>query len=145
MCLRVYVFMLACLFIWYCILFWWGIDLFLIWVMKNKQIRVRCWIDIDGVKFFGPGRAELLELIDQEGSIAKAAKRMGMSYKKAWDMVDEMNTRGRKPFVISRKGGDKGGGASLTETGRMVVDQYRALMAKLDAVAEKNTAILNLI
>lgn len=73
--------------------------------MKNKQIRIRCWIDIDGVKFFGPGRAELLELIDQEGSIAKAAKKMGMSYKKAWDMVDEMNTRGVKPFVISRKGG----------------------------------------
>lgn len=113
--------------------------------MKNKQIRIRCWIDIDGVKFFGPGRAELLELIDQEGSIAKAAKKMGMSYKKAWDMVDEMNTRGVKPFVISRKGGAHGGGAALTETGRNVVRRYRALTTKLDAIAERDTGILNLI
>jgi molybdate transport system regulatory protein len=47
------------------------------------EIRVRCWIDINGEKFFGPGRAELLELIGDTGSIAKAAKSMGMSYKKA--------------------------------------------------------------
>ena len=113
--------------------------------MSKKEIRVRCWIDIDGVRFFGPGRAELLGLIDEEGSISRAAKRMGMSYKKAWAMVNEMNTQGTKPVVISQKGGDKGGGASLTENGRKIVSRYLNLTAKLDAVVEKNKEILKLI
>jgi molybdate transport system regulatory protein len=113
--------------------------------MKKKEIRLRCWIDIDGVKFFGPGRAELLELIEEEGSLSKAAKRMGMSYKKAWDMVDEMNTMGQKPLLIMRKGGEKGGGAELTDTGKKVVARYKTLMAKLDAVVEKESELLKLI
>lgn len=113
--------------------------------MKKREIRIRCWIDIDGVRFFGPGRAELLELIDEEGSITRAAKKMGMSYKKAWDMVDVMNTLGRKPLVISRKGGDKGGGAELTENGRKIVSQYYTLTSKLNAVVGKNKDILKLI
>ena len=113
--------------------------------MKKKEIRVRCWIDIDGSKFFGPGPAELLELIEESGSIAKAAKQMGMSYKKAWDLVDKLNAWGRKPYVISRKGGEKGGGAELTDTGRKVVSKYRDLTAKLKAVVKKDTEILKLI
>lgn len=113
--------------------------------MRKKEIRFRCWIDIDGTKFFGPGPAELLELIGEEGSIAKAAKKMGMSYKKAWDIIDELNTRGKKPFVISRKGGESGGGAALTDTGKKVVTRYRALTTKLSAVVEKEAELLKLI
>jgi molybdate transport system regulatory protein len=113
--------------------------------MKKKEIRIRCWIDIDGTRFFGPGRAELLSLIDESGSIVKAAKAMGMSYKKAWDMVDEMNTRGKKPFVVARKGGDKGGGSELTDAGKKIVVKYGKLMIKLKAMVEKNSDILNLV
>lgn len=113
--------------------------------MRKKEIRFRCWIDIDGTKFFGPGPAELLELISEEGSIAKAAKKMGMSYKKAWDIIDELNTRGKKPFVVSHKGGESGGGAELTETGKKVVARYRALTSKLKAIIEKDTVLLKLI
>jgi molybdate transport system regulatory protein len=113
--------------------------------MKKKELRVRCWIDIDGIRFFGPGRAELLSRIDESGSIVKAARTMGMSYKKAWDMVDEMNTRGKKPLVVARKGGDKGGGSQLTDTGRMVIARYDRLMVKLNKLVEKNGDILNLI
>ena len=113
--------------------------------MKKKEIKVRCWIDIDGVRFFGPGKAELLKLIDESGSIVKAARSMGMSYKKAWDMVDEMNTNGKKPLVVARKGGDKGGGSQLTDTGRMIIASYDRLMAKLNKLVEKNEDILNLI
>src|SRR6188508_1607047 len=102
--------------------------------MKKKQIRIRCWIDIDGVRFFGPGRLELLSLIDESGSIVKAAKAMGMSYKKAWDMVDDMNTRGKKPLVVARKGGDKGGGTELTDTGRKMIATYGKLMTKLNSI-----------
>lgn len=112
--------------------------------MKKKEIRFRCWINIDGEKFFGPGPAELLELIEQEGSIAKAAKQMGMSYKKAWDIIDDLNTRGQKPYVISRKGGDKGGGAELTELGKKVILKYRKLTDKMNLIIEKDTEILKL-
>jgi molybdate transport system regulatory protein len=113
--------------------------------MKKKEIIIRCWIDIDGIRFFGPGRLELLSLIDESGSIVKAAKAMGMSYKKAWDMVDDMNTRGRKPLVVARKGGDKGGGTELTDTGRKMIAMYGKLMTKLNSIIEKNGDILNLV
>jgi molybdate transport system regulatory protein len=113
--------------------------------MKKKEIRLRCWIDIDGEKFFGPGPAQLLELIEEEGSIAKAAKRMDMSYKKAWDIIDDLNTRGQKPFVISRKGGDKGGGAEVTEFAKKFLLKYRALTNKLNATIEKDTEILKML
>src|SRR5690606_34029710 len=113
--------------------------------MKEKKIRLRCWIEIDGKKFFGPGPEELLGLIEEEGSIAKAAKKMGMSYKKAWDLIDYLNTRGKDPFVISKKGGSKGGGAELTAIGKEVVSEYRKLKTKLEAVLEKETEILKLI
>jgi molybdate transport system regulatory protein len=113
--------------------------------MKKKEIRIRCWIDIDGEKFFGPGPAQLLDLIDREGSIAKAAKQMGMSYKKAWDLITDLNARGRTPYVISRKGGDKGGGAEVTETGKKVLSKYKALEARLQSVLEEEKAILKLV
>ena len=113
--------------------------------MKKKEIRLRCWIDIDGEKFFGPGPARLLELIGDEGSLAKAAKQMGMSYKKAWDIIDDLNTRGKMPFVISRKGGEKGGGAELTETGKKVLLKYRSLTDKLNSIVEKDTGILKIL
>ena len=113
--------------------------------MKKKELRLRCWIDIDGEKFFGPGPARLLDLIEEEGSIAKAAKQMGMSYKKAWDIVDDLNSRGQKPYVVSRKGGKKGGGAELTETGKKVVLEYRGLSRALNSLIEKKSKILKLI
>lgn len=113
--------------------------------MKTKEIRLRCWIDINGEKFFGPGPAELLENIQQEGSIAKAAKKMGMSYKKAWDIVETLNTRGKKPYVVSHKGGENGGGATLTETGKTVVARYKTLTAKLNTIIQKDTELLKWI
>lgn len=113
--------------------------------MKKKELRVRCWIDIDGIRFFGPGRAELLELIEETGSISRAAKAMGMSYKKAWNMIDEMNSAGQKPYVISHKGGQQGGGAELTETSRKVVKAYRQLLKKIQTVVSKESDILKLV
>jgi molybdate transport system regulatory protein len=111
----------------------------------KKEIRLRFWIDIDGEKFFGPGRAELLELIGETGSIARAAKSMGMSYKKAWDMVHEMNTRGNKPYVISHKGGENGGGAEITEAGKKMISAYKQMALQLDAIVSKHKEILKLV
>jgi molybdate transport system regulatory protein len=113
--------------------------------MKRKEIRVRCWIDVDGIKFFGPGRADLLERIQASGSIAKAAKSMGMSYKKAWDMVEELNARGKKPFVVTHKGGQKGGGTVLTATGKKVVATFRKLDHKIHTLISREKELLNLL
>jgi molybdate transport system regulatory protein len=110
--------------------------------MESKELRVRCWVELDGKKFFGPGPARLLDLIDREGSIAKAAKQMGMSYKKAWDIVTDLNTRGKEHYVVSRKGGEKGGGAELTEAGRLVLTHYRSLTQKLNSLVSKESELL---
>jgi molybdate transport system regulatory protein len=112
---------------------------------KGKQLRIRCWIDIDGERFFGPGRAELLQLIVDTGSISKAAKSMGMSYKKAWAMVDELNARGQKPYVITHKGGQKGGGTEVTKTGREVLTAYQKLNNQLSSVSKKHLHLLKII
>ncbi|WP_235932893.1 winged helix-turn-helix domain-containing protein [Flagellimonas sediminis] len=107
---------------------------------------MRCWIDIDGEKFFGPGRAQLLAHIDRQGSISKAAKAMGMSYKKAWSMVDDMNQKGQEPYVILHKGGNKGGGAALTETGKTILTAFNELMENLnEALRDGEEKILRLV
>ncbi|MCL4189264.1 MAG: LysR family transcriptional regulator [Rhodobacteraceae bacterium] len=85
----------------------------------------------------GPGKAELLEGIRQTGSIAAAGRRMTMSYKRAWMLVEEMNRAFRDPLVASTRGGAKGGGAQLTEAGEAVLANYRKLE---DILAEAGAA-----
>ena len=110
--------------------------------MKEKKIRVRCWVDIGGVKHFGPGPAELLEFINETGSISKAAKAMGMSYKKAWDIVERMNSGGQRPYVVTSQGGTDGGGAVLTPTGKKLLDSFNKLNSKIEAVIDKEVELL---
>jgi molybdate transport system regulatory protein len=76
---------------------------------------------------FGPGKAKLLELISQTGAIGEAAKRMGMSYMRAWSLVQEMNRCFRSPLVEAARGGHKHGGAELTEIGRCVLKLYQRM------------------
>ncbi|WP_418595068.1 winged helix-turn-helix domain-containing protein [Ponticoccus sp. (in: a-proteobacteria)] len=75
----------------------------------------------------GPGKADLLERIRDTGSIAAAGRTMSMSYKRAWMLVEEMNTAFREPLVDSTRGGAKGGGARLTDAGAEVLANYRKL------------------
>ena len=105
----------------------------------KKELRNRCWIDIDGKKFFGPGRAQLLVMIDKNGSLSKAAKEMGMSYRKAWSMVEDMNQRGQQPYVELHKGGTQGGGAELTSRGRKVLAAFQQMNAQIQATLEQHT------
>ena len=111
----------------------------------KKEIRIRCWIDVDGEKFFGPGRVELLQRVGKTGSIAKAAKSMGMSYKKAWKMVDDLNEKGRKPYVVRHKGGKKGGGAELTDSAKKMLSAYGRLEKQLEGLMRRNAGILKLV
>lgn len=77
----------------------------------------------------GPGKADLLEAIAQTGSISAAAKRMGMSYRRAWLLVDTMNRCFRAPLVSAAKGGRRGGGARVTPEGLEILQRYRAMEA----------------
>ena len=87
--------------------------------------RLTLRIDFDEARALGPGKIKLLELIDSLGSIAAAGRRMGMSYRRAWLLVDSLNRCFRLPLVASQTGGPRGGGASLTELGHHVVQHYR--------------------
>ena len=94
----------------------------------------------------GPGKIDLLEAIAQTGSITAAAKRVGMSYRRAWLLVDTMNRCFREPVVASATGGAGGGGARVTAFGRRVLAAYRAMQARadraLDAELERFSELL---
>jgi molybdate transport system regulatory protein len=90
----------------------------------------------------GPGKADLLEGIRDTGSIAAAGRRMGMSYKRAWTLVETMNAGWRAPLVAAARGGARHGGAALTALGAEVLGAYRALEAKAAAGAAEELATL---
>ncbi|SHM32368.1 molybdate transport system regulatory protein [Cyclobacterium lianum] len=111
----------------------------------EKKLRIRCWITLDQEKFFGPGRLQLLTLIQSEGSLSKAARQMGMSYKKAWDMVNDLNSRGSQAYVIFKKGGEKGGGAEITDHAKKLINRFAALERKLEKIAADEAAIMDML
>lgn len=90
----------------------------------------------------GPGKAQLLEGIRETGSIAAAGRRMAMSYKRAWSLVDEMNTAFSEPLVASARGGAGGGGAVLTDAGSEVLRLYRLALERAEAAASEPVAKL---
>lgn len=99
----------------------------------RRALRLRIRL-LDGVDFaFGPGKADLLRLISETGSISAAGRAMGMSYKKAWTLVDEMNRAFALPVVEAAKGGQSGGGARLTPHGDAVLERYRSLESRAEA------------
>ena len=102
--------------------------------MKKKKIsaakpslRPRWRITRGNKIAFGPGKADLLDLISQTGSIGEAASRMDMSYMRAWSLIREMNKGFRQPLVASARGGRAHGGAELTGIGRRVLELYRRM------------------
>ncbi len=78
---------------------------------------------------FGPGKADLLEALRDTGSITAAARRLGMSYMRAWHLVQTMNGEFRDPLVATLRGGGRHGGAALTATGQAVLELYRRMEA----------------
>jgi len=78
----------------------------------------------------GPGKAELIERIAQTGSISAAAREMGMSYRRAWQLVEALNEAFREPVVETAIGGRRGGGARVTRYGAGLVARFRAMEAR---------------
>lgn len=81
----------------------------------------------------GPGKAALIEAIDRCGSISAAARELEMSYRRAWQLVESINSSFREPLVLTATGGRQGGGAVVSEFGRDAVKRFRAMEAKASA------------
>jgi molybdenum ABC transporter molybdate-binding protein len=95
------------------------------------QVGIRVWIERAGQAVLGEGRAELLAAIERERSITKAAKSAGMSYRRAWTMVQEINAAAGVPLVTAAVGGKSGGGARLTSSGRLAMSVYEEIRQSL--------------
>ncbi|HMN81065.1 MAG TPA: LysR family transcriptional regulator [Burkholderiaceae bacterium] len=90
----------------------------------------------------GPGKIRLLEAIAETGSISSAARKLDMSYRRAWDLVDEMNRSLKQPVVETAVGGTRGGGTVVTESGRRVIELYRRIEEEAHAGSAKSLASL---
>ena len=88
------------------------------------------WLQREDRKFLGGDRISLLENIDRHGSITKAAKAVGISYKTAWDVINLINNLAEKPLVIRAAGGRGGGGTSLTPEGKRVLEQFHIIQGE---------------
>lgn len=106
--------------------------------MPSLSLRIN--LDPDGR--IGPGKIQLLEGIARLGSISAAARAMNMSYKHAWDLVEEMNALFGKPVAATQPGGRHGGGAKLTPVGEIVVSRFRAIEQAADAAVSQHMAAL---
>ncbi len=110
--------------------------------MTAHRARIKLRLEYDGPLVLGPGKAQLLDLIGQLGSISAAGRAMGMSYKRAWSLVEEMNAAFADPAVISNRGGTGGGGAALTPTGAEALARFRALELLLQTAGGDDLAAL---
>jgi molybdate transport system regulatory protein len=105
--------------------------------LRGEDLSLRLRIVLGQDIAVGPGKADLLEAIDQTGSIAAAGRRMKMSYKRAWYLLDVMNRCFREPLARAQKGGRGAGGAHLTPTGKRVLALYRAIEAQSTQAARR--------
>ena len=90
----------------------------------------RIWINTPEGKLVGKGRIELLEKIKELGSIRQAALAMEMSYRQAWQLIDDMNTKAKATLVISTRGGKGGGNAIITEKGEHLITLFNSFNKK---------------
>ena len=96
----------------------------------KKEIRPRLRVLSGDDIALGPGKIELLELVRETGSIQQAARRIGMSYMRAWMLIKTMNRCFKEPVVVALRGGKKGGGAELTRTGQEALRLYHQMNAR---------------
>ncbi|NJM79122.1 MAG: LysR family transcriptional regulator [Flavobacterium sp.] len=91
------------------------------------KIKSRIWIEHNNQVLIGEGRFQLLKAIEQTGSLTKAAKELGLSYKKAWHLIDSVNKASKEPITINTIGGKGGGGVQLTNYGKTLVVAFEEI------------------
>jgi len=101
--------------------------------VKPAAFRIRLHIHVGSEHSLGPGKAALLEAIRETGSISAAARALGMAYRHAWELVDDLNACFTPPVVESAAGGRTGGGAWLTPFGAELLQRFRAMEAAAEA------------
>jgi molybdate transport system regulatory protein len=103
--------------------------------MRSVRLTVR--VDFGTAGSLGPGKIRLLETIGRLGSISRAGRALGMSYRRAWLLVDDLNRCFREPVVITKPGGARGGGAELTPFGLDVIGKYRSIETRAATAATR--------
>ncbi len=104
----------------------------------HLYVRTKTWIENERKELlFGKGKTEILELIEREGSIAKAAEKMGINYKKAWTHVKILRDNIADELVVPQKGGGGKGGTVLTPKADEMIKNYRQLQLEIEAFANK--------
>jgi len=106
-------------------------------VTKKYSLGFRVWINAGQGHFLGNGRVRLLELIRETGSITNASKAMKMSYRQAWQMVEDMNGAAEKPLVEKMPGGKGGGGTIVTEAGEKAIKLFYKIEEKVKRLSEE--------
>ncbi|MHA7943225.1 winged helix-turn-helix domain-containing protein [Formosa sp. 3Alg 14/1] len=96
------------------------------------EIKSRIWIEKDGKPFIGYGKIELLKKVDSEHSITAAAKALKMSYKKAWNLLNDMEQLAEEPLLVKSIGGKSGGSSKLTPYGKKLITQFEQLNSKCE-------------
>ncbi len=109
---------------------------------KPKVFRFRMRITQGDIIAVGPGKVDLLEAVVDAGSITAAARKLGMSYRRAWLLIDEMNHCLKSPAVETATGGQRGGGAVVTTVGREVIQLYREIERKATIAAANDIRVL---
>ena len=114
---------------------------------KERESTPRLRILMGAAVALGPGKADLLDAVEQAGSISAAARTMGMSYRRAWILIEAMNRDFKQPLVKTSAGGSGGGGAQVTMAGQEALRRYRAMENKATAAVKKEmsdfAALLN--
>ena len=109
--------------------------------MTKAVAKTRIRVLFGSAFAIGPGKADLLQAIDEAGSISAAARQMKMSYRRAWLLVDTMNQCFREPVVDTATGGKGGGGAQITPFGKTVLRDYRKMEAGASVAVARHMAI----
>jgi molybdate transport system regulatory protein len=104
--------------------------------MMMSDVRLTVRIDFGADRALGPGKVRLLETIGKTGSISRSGRSLGMSYRRAWLLVDDLNRCFHQPVVTTQPGGVQGGGAALTPFGRELIKKYRAIESQATAAAK---------
>jgi molybdate transport system regulatory protein len=99
-------------------------------------LRLTLRVDFGPDRAIGPGKVVLLEAIRDTGSISQAGRSLGMSYRRAWLLVDDMNQCFREPVVTAQPGGSQGGGAALTTFGEQLIQKFRTIETEATAAAK---------
>jgi len=111
---------------------------------NGMEIRSKLWIEIGGEPVFGRGRRFLLQAIDSHGSINRAAREVGISYRKAWSHIKAMEDRLNMKLIDRQTGGRNGGGAALTDDAKAFLKKFEAMEEGLrESVDEKFRKIFN--